>query len=144
MSVQGEIEGVSLSMDGLRELAARVFAEMEHGAVVWLEGELGAGKTTFVQLLVEEAGGQSASSPSFSLVNDYPTGSGDVYHADCYRLRSEEEAVDLDLWGLSRIARLLLVEWPTRAGDNVPPPTLRIIFAHVGDPARRSVQVKRC
>jgi tRNA threonylcarbamoyladenosine biosynthesis protein TsaE len=138
------VDGEVLKLDGLRSLAAGMVASLKKGAVVWLEGELGAGKTTFVQLLVEEAGGLEASSPSFSLVNAYPTKEGEIYHADCYRLRSHEEAVDLDLWGLGERGRILLIEWPLRGGEHVPPPNFVVKLEHVGNPEQRMVSVKEC
>lgn len=144
MSAPDEIGELTLSLDGLKSCAARLLASLQRGAVVWLEGELGTGKTTFVRLLVDEAGGEAASSPTFSLVNEYSTARGIIYHADCYRLRSENDALDLDLWGLTTHCRLLLVEWPRRGGENVPPPTVKVNFRHADDPDIRIVSVLQC
>lgn len=105
---------------------------------------MGGGKTTFARLLVEEAGGEEATSPSFALVNEYSTPDGVIYHSDCYRLRSPEEAVDLDLWQLAKRARMLLVEWPQKGGNNVPPPAAVMHFEHTDDPELREVSVKFC
>ena len=97
-----------------------------------------------LQMLVEEAGGEDASSPSFALVNEYSTAEGDIYHADCYRLRSPAEAIDLDLWQLAKKARMMLVEWPLKGGDNVPTPTVVVKFWHTDAPHLRLVSVKQC
>ena len=144
MPALGESGQGGLSLEGLKSCAARLLASLPVGAVVWLEGELGTGKTTCARLLVDAAGGEAASSPTFALVNEYSTAEGDIYHADCYRLRSEDEAVDLDLWRLARQCRLLLVEWPHRAGEHVPPPTVKVKFGHADDPDFRIVSVLRC
>jgi len=105
--------------------------------VVWLSGELGTGKTAFVQAVARAAGATGARSPTFALVHEYPSPAGPVIHVDCYRLRTEDEALDLDLPGLQRRARLLLVEWPERAGPYAPAPTLHLRLAHTADPERR-------
>ena len=65
------------------------------------EGELGAGKTTFIQAIARGLGvaGQ-ATSPTYALVHRYQGARGPVFHLDCYRLRSPDEAADLDWEGL--------------------------------------------
>jgi tRNA threonylcarbamoyladenosine biosynthesis protein TsaE len=111
-----------------------------HG-VVWLEGELGAGKTTFAQAV---AGGlgvtETATSPTYNLVHRYDGAAGPVYHVDCYRLRGADEAQDLDWEGLGRGAALL-VEWPERAGAWVLPPTARVRLAYADAPDRRWLEI---
>ena len=67
---------------------------------------------------------------------------GPVYHLDCYRLRSEDEAADLDWETLSRDADALLIEWPERAGAWVPTATRRVTLSHVSDPSRRGFAVE--
>jgi tRNA threonylcarbamoyladenosine biosynthesis protein TsaE len=144
VSAPAEFRGKTFAIDQLQLLATDLLKNLGQGAVVWLEGELGGGKTTFARLLVQEAGGEEATSPSFALVNEYPTPEGVIYHSDCYRLRSPEEAIDLDLWRLAKTARILLVEWPQKGGDNVPPPAAVMRFEHTDDPDLRVVSVKFC
>jgi tRNA threonylcarbamoyladenosine biosynthesis protein TsaE len=109
--------------------------------VVWLEGELGAGKTTFAQAV---AGGlgveEAATSPTYSLVHRYEGRAGPVYHVDCYRLRAPDEAQDLDWEGLGQ-GVALLVEWPERAGAWALPPTARVRLAHASAPDRRWLEI---
>ncbi len=130
----------SVSIEELEAEAARLWRELPPGSVVWLSGELGSGKTTFVQAVTRAAGAESARSPTFSLVHQYSSPDGPIVHADCYRLRDPAEALDLDFPGLERDARLLLVEWPERAGAYAPPPALRLRFAHSEDHERRVLE----
>jgi tRNA threonylcarbamoyladenosine biosynthesis protein TsaE len=130
----------TVTLDGLQQLADRVWQELPVGGVVWLSGDLGTGKTTFVQALARSAGAEPARSPTFALVHEYAGPSGVIAHVDCYRLRDPQEALDLDFPGLQRSARLLLIEWPDRAGTLAPPPDAHLQFAHVEHPEERAVE----
>lgn len=125
------------------ELAAvgeRIGRTLGPGAVVLLEGELGAGKTTFARAIVRGLGASDvASSPTYTLVHHYAGRRGPVYHVDCYRLRSPEEASDLD-WEALGAADALLVEWPERGGAWIPPATHRFRLHHVDDAERRELE----
>jgi tRNA threonylcarbamoyladenosine biosynthesis protein TsaE len=111
------------------------------GAVLRLEGDLGAGKTTFVQAIARGLGvAEGASSPTYALVHRYQGARGPVFHLDCYRLRSPDEAGDLDWESLLREGDALLIEWPERAGAWVPSATYRFRLHHLPDPARRGLE----
>jgi tRNA threonylcarbamoyladenosine biosynthesis protein TsaE len=129
-----------LSLTGLETLAQVLWRELPAGAVIWLSGDLGTGKTTFVQAVCRAGGAEPARSPTFALVHEYVSAEGPVIHADCYRLREPGEALDLDFPGLLRDARLLLIEWPERAGEFAPVPDAHLRFAHAQDPDRRLVE----
>ena len=107
------------------------------GSVLLFEGDLGAGKTTMVQAVARGLGvTQPATSPTYALVHHYHGRRG----PDCYRLRSPEEAADLDWETLLREGDALLIEWPERAGDWVPAPTMRFHLSHLDDPTRRGLE----
>jgi tRNA threonylcarbamoyladenosine biosynthesis protein TsaE len=111
------------------------------GAVVTLEGQLGAGKTTLVQAIARGLGVMgAATSPTYALVHRYRGRRGPVFHLDCYRLRSQDEAADLDWEGLLREGDAVLIEWPERAGAWVPAPTRRFRLHHLADPDRRGLE----
>ncbi len=120
--------------------AAVLWQESPRGSVVWLTGDLGTGKTTFVQALAKVAGAEPARSPTFSLVHEYESPTGVIFHVDCYRLRSIDEAIDLDFPEIVRAARMLLIEWPERAGHYTPPPDVTIGFFHTGDQEVRQME----
>lgn len=117
---------------------AREFAEgLTPGAVVCLEGDLGAGKTTFTQGLAAALGATGrVASPTFCIVREHPVarpGPGKpalLVHMDLYRLNSEDdvEAIGWDDY-LSRGAAIV-VEWPERAGSLIPRDAFRISFRH--------------
>lgn len=106
-----------------------------------LEGELGAGKTTFVQAVARGLGvTQAATSPTYALVHRYHGRRGPVFHLDCYRLRRPEEAEDLDWEMLLAEGDAVLVEWPERAGAWLPAPSRRFRLHHLPDENRRGLE----
>lgn len=129
-----------VAVEQLQTVARHLWRELEPGAVVWLTGDLGSGKTTFARALTAVAGAAPARSPTYSLVHRYDAPAGPIVHVDCYRLRSADEALDLDFPDLQRDARLLLIEWPERAGHHAPPPDAHLQFAHDGDPEQRAIR----
>ena len=130
-----------LDEPGLVALAGDMAAALEPGGVVWLEGDLGAGKTTFARALVRGLGGPaSVTSPTYSLVHHYDASAGPVYHVDCFRLRAPEEARDLD-WETLRTGLALIVEWPERAGEWAPRPSRRVRLWHTPNPDVRRVEL---
>ncbi len=129
------------SLSELEAAAAAWWQALPPGAVLWLSGELGAGKTTLVQALARAARSEPARSPSFALVHEYASPQGPLIHVDCYRLRRPDEALDLDLADLAARARLLVIEWPERAGPYAPQADLHLKLSHVERPDRRLVEV---
>ena len=125
----------------LREVGESLGRELPPRSVIALEGELGAGKTTFAQAVVRGLGvREQATSPTYGLVHRYDGRRGPVFHLDCYRLRQAEEAADLDWEGLLAEGDVLLVEWPERAGAWLPRPTRRFRLHHLTDGSRRGLE----
>lgn len=125
----------------LREVGESLGRALPRGSVIALEGELGAGKTTFAQAVVRGLGVvEQATSPTYGLVHRYDGRRGPVFHLDCYRLRQAEEAADLDWEGLLAEGDVLLVEWPERAGAWLPRPTRRFRLHHLPDGSRRGLE----
>jgi tRNA threonylcarbamoyladenosine biosynthesis protein TsaE len=83
-----------------------------------------------------------ATSPTYALVHRYRGRRGPVFHLDCYRLRSPDEAADLDWEGLLAEGDAILVEWPERAGAWLPRPARRFRLHHVADPERRGLEAR--
>jgi tRNA threonylcarbamoyladenosine biosynthesis protein TsaE len=110
-------------------------------SIVALEGELGAGKTTFAQAVARGLGVVApASSPTYALVHRYEGRRGPVFHLDCYRLKRPDEAADLDWETLLAEGDAVLVEWPERAGPWLPSPTRRIRLLHLPDETVRGME----
>jgi tRNA threonylcarbamoyladenosine biosynthesis protein TsaE len=111
------------------------------GELVSFEGDLGAGKTTFIKAVTRGLGvTRPATSPTYALVHRYQGARGPVFHLDCFRLRSPEEAADLDWEGLLAEGDAILVEWPERAGDWMPHPSRRFRLSHLPEPELRSLE----
>jgi tRNA threonylcarbamoyladenosine biosynthesis protein TsaE len=100
-------------------------------AVVYLQGDLGAGKSTLARALLRTLGVQGAiRSPTYTLIERYPVAGGEAWHLDLYRLA---DAGELDFLGLDEgAATLWLVEWPEKGGHGLPAPDLRIALAVQG------------
>lgn len=111
------------------------------GTLLAFEGDLGAGKTTFIQAIARGLGVTgNATSPTYALVHRYHGRRGPVFHLDCYRLRASDEAADLDWEGLVAEGDAILVEWPERAGPYLPAAARRFRLHHLRDPARRGLE----
>ena len=99
-------------------------------AVLNLEGELGAGKTTFARGFLRALGvAQTVRSPSYTLVELYPAAAATLVHVDLYRLRDPAELEALGLREWAGPGHLWLVEWPQRAADRLPAPDLTLTFS---------------
>ena len=102
----------------------------ESGLTLWLQGELGAGKTSMARAILRGLGHTGrVPSPTYTLIEPYELDCGRVFHVDLYRLQSPDEADGLGLAELPGPGELLLVEWPERGGDRLPPADLQLQLA---------------
>jgi tRNA threonylcarbamoyladenosine biosynthesis protein TsaE len=101
---------------------------------IYLQGELGAGKTTLVRGLLRALGVTGAvRSPSYALFEPYTVAAGTVLHVDLYRVRGAAETEALGLRDEFRGGALVLVEWPERAGGALPVPDVQLTLRTQGD-----------
>ncbi len=131
-----------------RDAGARLGRLLRPGDFICLKGELGAGKTTFVQGAAEGlCSEEAATSPSFAIVNEYH-GRITLYHVDLYRLSGPADLEDIgfrelagdgaeEKAGLAAKPSAAIVEWPERAGDELPVERLEIVFEHLGGDTRK-------
>ena len=105
----------------------RFFRNLQPRRVEWeaglncLTGPNGAGKTTFIKEFVKVLGtNDEVSSPTFSIVNEYDTDNGKVYHFDFYRLNHEEEALDFGIEEYLYSNQYCLMEWPNKIANFIP------------------------
>jgi len=127
----------SRSPEQTRRIGARLGGMLLVGDVICLKGDLGAGKTTFVQGVAKGWGSlDSVSSPTFIIVNEYRRADeGKLFHMDAYRLDSTPEAEELDLDSMLADGTLL-IEWPERIDGLVPDERLWISLEYINDEER--------
>ena len=120
-------------------LAKQLAAELKPGDVVRLEGDLGAGKTTFVQGLAAALGvAGRVTSPTFCLVQEHRGAGVLLVHMDLYRLRGEDDILAIGWEDYLAEGAIVAVEWPERAGSLIPVDAVRVTFTHLdGDERRR-------
>lgn len=123
----------TITIKSLEEIdeAARQFVElMDDRTVFAFYGEMGAGKTTFINALSRALGVEddATGSPSFAIVNEYrsDTTAELIYHFDLYRLENVEEALDLGVEDYFDSGALCLIEWPERIDDILPDDTVKV------------------
>jgi len=128
---------VTTSPEETRTFAARLAAVAEPGDVVCLWGDLGAGKTVFAKGFGAGLGvGDTILSPSFVLMGEY-AGRLPLFHIDLYRLGTANEVIDGGLLDDRQAAGVVLIEWPDRLGDALPPDRLDVRIDGGADEPRR-------
>ena len=119
-----------------------------HGAmVVALEGELGAGKTTFVKAFLKSLGlGFGVTSPTFIIMRKYPTSwpkYKSVYHMDCYRIKHPKELLDLGFGEIiGNPENLVLIEWADMVQHLIPKDAIWIKFKHGEEEGERTIDIQ--
>lgn len=112
---------VVYSIDKLENVAQKIIAQNPN-KVILFNGEMGVGKTTLIKKLCSFLGVEGAtSSPTFSLVNEYQTSNNQiVYHFDCYRLKSEIEALDMGIDEYLYSGNWCFIEWSEKIESLIP------------------------
>lgn len=111
-------------------LAAQIATQCGDAGVVALHGELGAGKTCFAQGLAAALGVSGpVTSPTFTIVNEYPTARARLVHMDLYRLHDPDEVLAMGFEEYLDGHTIMAIEWPERAGDLLPADTLHVHIA---------------
>jgi len=118
--------------------AADLATRLRAGDVLLLSGPVGAGKTHFARHLITRLliTPEDIPSPTFTLVQTYQGASGEIWHADLYRLNDSAEIVELGLSDAFETS-ICLVEWPDRLGDMAPKDALTLTFTPEKDENRR-------
>jgi tRNA threonylcarbamoyladenosine biosynthesis protein TsaE len=116
-------------------------ARLAAPCVVSLAGDLGAGKTTLVQAIARGYGVRDVvTSPTFALVHEYRAPKSPVFHLDLYRLEGPHQLANIGWDDILAARAVVLIEWPDRAGAELPTAAHEIILAHVHHkPELRSV-----
>ena len=135
VSDTGQCVELALHDEAATIAAAHALApHVRAGGVVYLRGELGAGKTTFARALLRALGvGERVKSPTYTLLERYRVDGREAFHLDLYRIADAGELEWLGLDELDRPDALVLIEWPERGGDALPPADLDVLLRHAGE-----------
>jgi len=143
MSIKNGTVYTDLSQEALREIAAALADFVQRGDVVLLEGDLGAGKTEFARIFLRHLTNDAelaVPSPTFTLVQQYDTPKGEVWHFDLYRLEDPLEVEEIG-WNEALTDGISLIEWPDRLGPYLPADylVLRLDFSGNGEDLRNVI-----
>lgn len=135
-----------IEINSLKELdsAARKFIAITTGSRKFaFYGPMGSGKTTFIKAICSNLGANGlVTSPTFSLVNEYPLESGEViYHFDLYRINSLGELYDLGYEEYFYSDNYVFIEWAEKAETLLPTPVIKVSM-HEIDPDKRLVTIE--
>ena len=135
LRLQGEAEQIALG----RRLAAAVGDQ----ALIFLQGDLGAGKTTLVRGFLQGRGHEgNVKSPTYTLIEPYQLPGDACYHLDLYRLGDPEELEYLGLRELLQEQAVVLVEWPERGAGWLPSPDLEITLCYAAGGEAREAKLE--
>lgn len=132
------------SISDLRQLVDFVHEKMKSNKLFLLKGEMGVGKTTFVQTLLKKLEIKKLNgSPTYSLINTYASKEfGEINHLDLYRLNSKEEAYDIGIEEILDGKSISFIEWPEKIETLIQDEVVEISFTLNGD-LSRTVEIKK-
>ena len=134
------------SEETTKELAKDLTHYLKGGEIIYLYGEMGVGKTTFVRYLINQFQKNKklhiteVTSPTFNLLNEYVINDLVIKHYDLFRLKDESEIKNLDLFGNNQ-STITLIEWPQLISKNKSIKTIDLIFSYENELNNRSVKI---
>lgn len=113
---------INFTLEEIQTTVKQILATPSLKKIITFHAEMGVGKTTLIKELVKQLGVKdNSSSPTFSLVNEYETTSGEtIYHFDLYRLNSEEEGYDMGIDEYFYSDNWCFIEWPEKTPNLIP------------------------
>ena len=134
------------SEETTKELAKELTHYLKGGEIIYLYGEMGVGKTTFVRHLINQFQRNKklhiteVTSPTFNLLNEYVVNDLIIKHYDLFRLKDESEIINLDLFE-NNPNTITLIEWPQLIRKNKSIKTIDLIFSYENELNNRSVKI---
>ena len=134
------------SEETTKELAKELTRYLKGGEIIYLYGEMGVGKTTFVRHLINQFQKNKklhiteVTSPTFNLLNEYDINDLVIKHYDLFRLKDESEITNLDLFENNQNT-ITLIEWPQLISKNKSIKTIDLIFSYENELNNRSVKI---
>lgn len=115
------------SIDDLKIAAEKLIQFAGQEKIFLFYGDMGAGKTTFIKSLCEGLGAkENVTSPTFSIVNEYRGAANKIYHFDFYRLKKQDEALDMGYEEYFYSGNYCFIEWPEKIADLLPEHYIRV------------------
>ena len=130
-----------------RELAEKLTSYFKGGEYIFLHGEMGVGKTTFVKYFInkfqtdEQLKLTEVTSPTFNLLNEYKTKNFTIKHYDLFRIKNSLEIKDLDIFDV-KSQTITFIEWPQILENNAKVKSIDLLFAYENELKNRTVQIK--
>ncbi|MBO7580585.1 MAG: tRNA (adenosine(37)-N6)-threonylcarbamoyltransferase complex ATPase subunit type 1 TsaE [Bacteroidaceae bacterium] len=127
------------SLDEIKKAAQEFVAAMNDRRVFAFYGKMGAGKTTFIKAVCEELGVEDViNSPTFAIVNEYVDGNGEpVYHFDFYRIKKEQEVLDIGYEDYVYSGHVCFMEWPELIENLLPDDAVKVTIEEETDGSRK-------
>lgn len=135
------MEFIASNLEDLPAAATWLLHQANDKRVFIFKAPMGAGKTSFIKVICEQLGVEDpTSSPTFSIVNEYSSPHGPVYHFDFYRLKDEQEAYDLGYEEYFYSGDYCFIEWPEKIPNLIPEDAIEVSI-QVDDQFRRHIQL---
>lgn len=126
------------SLNDLPAVAEKVRDFAADQKIFLFYGDMGAGKTTFIKSLCAALGvKESVTSPTFSIVNEYVAGANKIFHFDFYRLKNQNEALDMGYEEYFYSGAYCFIEWPEKIPDLIPSHYLKVEISALPDQSRQ-------
>ena len=137
------VELLAKSSGALIEIASQILSYAIDTRIFLFYGDMGAGKTTLIKSLCEQLGStEPATSPTFSIVNEYNGADGKIYHFDFYRLKNETEALDMGYEEYFYSGDYCFIEWPEKIPNLLPEHYVTVTIEVTGENSR-SISLER-
>ena len=131
------MEKISLTPDQTQSIGFNFANEVQNGNIIAVNGEIGAGKTTFIKGILEGLGYKgNVSSPTYTLINEYKS-QYKVVHIDCYREQKIERWIDIGIIDYLNSNDIVVIEWPQYISKLLPPNIIEIYIEHLSEFERK-------